>query len=164
MATQGKIPMLGKRFGKLTVIAEGPRLNRKYTWICQCDCGTVTRPIYGYDLRNGKVKACGCLRGYNRTTHGLCHTRLHSIWTGMKSRCCRPTAGSYDTYGGRGVTVCEEWKTDFKAFYDWAVANGYQDGLTLDRIDPDGNYEPQNCRWATWKEQAANKRHLKERK
>lgn len=160
---QQNTEMIGHKFGKLTVIAEGPRRHRKSTWVCKCECGNTTGPVYGFSLKNGTVKGCGCLRGYNNTKHGLCHTRLHSIWTGMKSRCYRPTAGSYEIYGGRGITVCDEWRDNFKMFYDWAIANGYRDDLTLDRIDPDGNYEPSNCRWATWEQQANNKRNTKKK-
>lgn len=155
-------PMIGQVFGKLTVISQAPSHNGKSMWICSCECGNITKPIYGFTLRGGRQKGCGCLRGYNRTTHGLAHTRLHSIWTGMKSRCFRPTAGSYEMYGGRGITICDEWKNDFKAFYDWAMANGYDDKLTIDRIDPNGNYTPENCRWATWQVQQTNKRRKKE--
>ena len=89
--------------------------------------------------------------------HGLKRTRLFSIWSNMKSRCYNQNIKSYSHYGARGITMCDEWKNDFKSFYDWSMSNGYKDDLTIDRIDVNGNYEPSNCRWATIKEQSLNK-------
>ena len=87
----------------------------------------------------------------------MSHTRIYRIWDGMVGRCCRPTAGAYPKYGAKGITVCREWRDDFRAFYQWAIANGYKDGLSLDRIESSGNYEPSNCRWMTMKAQQNNR-------
>lgn len=131
--------------------------------IFMCECGNeISKPIY--IIKSKRIKSCGCKREellqQARTHHGLSKHPLMKRWDAMIGRCYRSNVKYYYNYGGRGITVCEEWKNNFKSFYDWSIANGYDDGLTIDRIDNDGNYEPSNCRWVTRTVQSRNTRKL----
>lgn len=158
-----KINIVGKRFGRLTVIAETNErsANGELKYLCECECGN-TKVIVSTSLRCGKTRSCGCLLSEGTSarakTHGLSKTRLFNIWAGMHDRCYNPNRREYKDYGGRGIQVCDAWKDNFQAFYDWSMANGYSDNLSIDRRDNDGNYEPSNCRWTTRKEQSDNTR------
>ena len=153
------VDIAGQKFGKLTAIeiADRIKVNGKsiIRWRCLCECGEeviVRRNGLGRD-----TISCGCYNREKSTKHGAYKTRLYSIWSGIKDRCYNPICNGYKYYGGRGIDVCDEWREDFIAFRDWALANGYQDELTIDRIDVNGNYCPENCRWVTVKEQNRNK-------
>lgn len=156
--------LTGQRFEHLTVIkrAQENTKHGRAQWICKCDCGKeiVTS---GNCLLRGHTKSCGCMRrcSTNLYKHGLSKTRLHYIWRGMKDRCYNPENSRYHLYGGRGISICDEWLNDFVLFYNWSMSNGYSKNLSIDRIDNDKDYCPENCRWTTDIVQANNKRSNK---
>jgi hypothetical protein len=157
----------GQRFGRLTALRyDHTNKSQNAVWECLCDCGQK-KLVMAVSLKSGNTKSCGCLQreiaSQRRKTHGEAHSRLHTVWIGMKQRCTNPNRFCYEHYGGRGISVCEEWLNSFELFCEWAMANGYKpDAMrgecTLDRIDTDGNYCPENCRWVTNAEQQRNKR------
>lgn len=163
--------LTGQRFGKLIVLSldhkeqaylsNGKKNGFRAYYLCKCDCGNETI-VQSCSLISGKTKSCGCLLGYGSKigeltrTHGKTKTRLYKIWAKIKERCYNPKAIRYKNYGGRGIKVCSQW-LNFEPFYEWSITNGYNDTLTIDRINNNGNYEPSNCRWVTDKVQARNK-------
>ena len=153
--------MIGERFERLLVIAPAGRdAKRNALWHCSCSCGGETITA-GYRLRRGETRSCGCLQrervAARNLSHGQSGSRLYNIWLNMRARCGKPCHPQYRDYGERGISVCKQWG-EFRAFHDWALSSGYAPHLTIDRIDNDGNYEPNNCRWATHLTQSRNKR------
>ena len=165
-----RIDLTGQKFGRLTALYPVPNNNYRTRWHCICDCGN-TKDVLQQSLCNGHVRSCGCYRierdkekisalnaSMNRESHNETKTRLYRIWIGIKSRCFDKNHSSYKKYGYRGITMCDEWRISFLSFKEWSISNGYSDSLSIDRIDVNGNYSPDNCRWVSNSVQQFNKR------
>ena len=152
------INLKGLKVGRLTVLERAENNERgQARWLCKCECGNMAT-VDSYYLRTGHTKSCGCIRRESKNkTHGKSHTKLYNVWSTMKRRCYSPGNTKYKNYGARGIQICDEWRNDFVAFYEWAINSGYKEGLTIDRVDVDEGYRPGNCKWATLLEQAQNK-------
>lgn len=160
-----RVEIAGRKFGYLTVIRPiGSRWGHSL-WECKCDCGTVCERTANQLTQNDNV-SCGCMTSLAQRNaqykHGDTGTRLYRIWKAMKTRCNNPNISYFKYYGGKGVSVCKEWVNSFETFKEWALSHGYSDTLTIDRINGDGNYEPNNCRWVSMTVQNRNKKKVRE--
>ena len=161
-----KCNLIGKKFGRLTVVnVVGRDKVGKQVWLCKCDCGNELK-VNTSSLNSGNTKSCGCIgreKTIERSTkHGLCRERVYKIWVMIRQRCNNESNNWYSRYGGRGIKICEEWDNDFMSFYNWSMENGYKKHLSIDRIDNDLGYYPENCRWADWEQQANNQKRIRQ--
>lgn len=154
--------LTGLKFGRLLVLCrDGSDKYGEAMWLCSCECGESKRTL-GKSLRNGRTKSCGCLAiesARNNATHGMTTTRAFGAWNSMIQRCTNPNVKSYKDYGARGISVCKEWASSFTSFYSYMGER--PEGMSIDRINNDKGYSPDNCRWATNDAQARNKRNTR---
>jgi hypothetical protein len=161
------IDLTGRRFGKLLVVQKGG-VNDSHSvlWKCKCDCGN-DKTASSIVLLQGYTKSCGCLRkettNPGNKTHGFSkkngkRSKLYRVWANMKDRCFNTNSCNYSNYGARSISMDNDWVNSYETFHNWAMITGYMEGLSIDRIDNDGNYEPYNCKWSTIKEQSMNRR------
>jgi hypothetical protein len=159
---EARLAMIGRRFGRLVVLSIARRGPENWGFVCRCDCGKVTPPKAGFFLQNGKIQSCGCrasdIHRALLTKHGKSSTSAHRVWCNMKGRCSNPRLAYYKDYGGRGIKVCDRWQS-FENFY--ADMGDPPPGLSIDRINNNGNYEPGNCRWTTIGQQLQNTRRTR---
>lgn len=150
--------LTGSRLGKWTVLHREPNRGKAVMWKCQCECGNIA-VIHGTSLKSGTSTQCRQCRDTYRTArkHGQTRTPLYRVWCRIKGCTSNANHQDFKWYGAKGVKVCDEWANDFETFHQWAIQNGYEKGLTIDRKDVDGDYEPSNCRWITIQEQSLNK-------
>lgn len=154
--------LTGKTFGNWYVIERAPNRKKAVMWLCKCGlCGSV-KEVAGTSLKSGVSKNCTCIRSTGlHKTHGLSKHPLYRVWHRMRGCTTNPKHQDFKHYGARGIRVCTEWFNDFKTFYDWALSNGYKPGLTIERVNVNGNYEPDNCTWIPRSEQPKNQRNTR---